>query len=137
MAFTDMAFSLAPAANDIQGQDQAQEPEMDLESFNAADMPDNLMNLDNFGTDDGGGLHLTTGPMEGAGNAGDDQGDSSNIDAEIDALINSAGSAGTDRMDMDYELGGIGLDNNNSFDDLFFGSADDNAPESNDAYYGL
>ena len=35
-------------------------------------------------------------------------------------------------MDMDYDLGGIGLDNN-SFDELFFDNGDDNAGEFNDA----
>lgn len=110
---------------------------MDLEDFGASEMPDNLLNLDNFGTDAGGDLHLASAPTEGAGDAGGDNMDPNNIDAEIDTLLNSAGSAGTDRMDMDYELGGIGLDNN-SFDDLFFASADDNPSESNDAYlFGL
>lgn len=139
MAFTDMAFSLAPAANDAQGQSQAApEPEMDLGSLGAADMPENLLDLDSFDTGAGGATGVgATGPMDVTGAEGDHQGDSTNIDAEIETILNSGGEAGTDRMDMDYELEGIGLDNNNSFNELFFVGADDNPTESNDTYYGL
>lgn len=124
MAFTDMTFSLVPAANESLMQ---QQPEMDLADFGTADLPGDLLNLDSFGVGaDGAVADMTMGPTEGVANAGGDHANTDNLDAEIDTLFDA---------EMDYDLGGIGLDN--SFNDLYFGGNADDAGESNETYFDL
>lgn len=65
--------------------------------------------------------------------------DISNVDAEINDILNSTGPDSAEKMDMDYELGSIGLDNN-SFDDMFFAdnASGGEAEYGNDSsYYGV
>ncbi|KAH8895100.1 hypothetical protein GQ53DRAFT_77533 [Thozetella sp. PMI_491] len=57
------------------------------------------------------------------------------VDAKIDGLFDLASS--TDNMDLDYDLGAVG--DNSNFDDLFFGTQDDNidSGEFTDPYFQI
>jgi hypothetical protein len=135
-----MTFSLAPAANEPTNggrqmhmeapalqQNASDDDMLDMTQFGSpADVSGNL-NMSNFDT---GMMDLTAGGMNNNNNTnGLGNGDSNNaavdvstVDAEIENLLNSAGSNSDEKMDMDYDLGNIGLDNN-SFDEMFFDNA--------------
>lgn len=71
------------------------------------------------------------------GDNGNNTADMSSVDADIEALLHSAGSNSDDKMEMDYELGGIGLDNNN-FDEMFYENDDGgNEDFGQDSFYGI
>jgi hypothetical protein len=172
MVFTDMAFSLAPAANEssqasaqMHGQTQPQPPSasdadmMDLTQFGGpSDTSSDLPNMTNFGAGaDSNMMDLAGGGTSGASipggmtnnshnnpgghpaNNSNSNTNMSNVDAEIENLLNSAGPNSAEKMgmEMDYELGGIGLDNN-SFDEMFFDNASGGDEEfGSGSYYGI
>lgn len=160
--FTDMTFSpLTPPANGP-GHGGAQIPMQpppqqyqasdnltpDMQFGGPADMTGDLLDLHSFdAAADAGMMDLTTGAINNnannlAGNsdmthAAVDVDMSNDVDAEIENLLNSAGPNSAENMDMDYNLGAIGLENN-SFEDMFFDNAsggdDEFGPNS---YYGM
>lgn len=135
-----MTFSLAPTANEpthgggqmnpqaaAQPQNASDDNMLDMTQFDSpGDMSGNL-NMSNFDT---GMMDLTAGRMDNhdnnnpMGNNDNNNAaiDMSNVDAEIENLLNSAGPNSGEKLDMDYDLGNIGLDNN-SFDEMFFENA--------------
>lgn len=135
-----MTFSLAPTANEpthgggqmnlqaaAQPQNASDDNMLDMTQFDSpGDMSGNL-NMSNFDT---GMMDLTAGGMDNhdnnnpMGNNDNNNAaiDMSNVDAEIENLLNSAGPNSGEKLDMDYDLGNIGLDNN-SFDEMFFENA--------------
>lgn len=155
MVFTDMTFSLAPAANEptqgggqthMQAQTQQQSASddnmLDMTHFGSpADMSGNL-NMSNFDTGmmdlGGGGMNNSnSNNLMGNGHSTHAAADMSNVDAEIENLLNSAGPNSGEKMDMDYDLGNIGLDNNN-FDEMFFDNASGGDEDfGQDSYQGF
>ncbi|OIW33712.1 hypothetical protein CONLIGDRAFT_640810 [Coniochaeta ligniaria NRRL 30616] len=155
MVFTDMTFSLAPAANELSHAGGQMDMQAPAQQHNAADA--NMLDMTQFGSpaDVTGGLNMSnfdTGMMDltaGGMNATDNNNlmadsdhhnaavDMSNVDAEIENLLNSAGPNSSEKMDMDYDLGNIGLDNN-SFDEMYFGTGSGGDEEfTQDTYDGF
>lgn len=150
MVFTDMTFSLAPAANEpTQGGGQTQ-MQMQAQTHQQSASDDNMLDMAQFGSpaDMSGNLNMAnfdTGMMDlgggGMNNSNSNNlmgnGHSTNVDAEIENLLNSAGPNSGEKMDMDYDLGNIGLDNNN-FDEMFFDNASGGDEDfGQDSYQGF
>lgn len=145
MVFTDMAFSV----------DDSQQMSMSSQTHQQQQDLDNMIDLTqftDFGAADSNLMNLagTGGPPGGINDSGNGAGGNNNslainndsvsmshVDAEIDNILNSTGPGSAEKMDMDYELGGIGLDNN-SFDDMFFDNVSGGEAEfGGDSYYGV
>jgi len=158
--FTDMTFSpLVPATNESRHageqiaiqppSQQLQAPDnsmTDMQFDGQADMTSDLLDMDNVdpGTD-GGLMDLNADVVNGnntnglAGNSGTTPAaaDMSNSLDEIDNLLNLPGPNSAERMDMDYELGDISLDNNNnSFEDMWYDNASGGEELGEDSFYG-
>ena len=146
MVFTNMAFSVAPAANEaahggaqVQMQAPAQQQHATDDSTTNSNIPgmapfeDPADMSGDFGMSsfDPGMLDLNPAAVMNNGNnhdnlLGNDTGNSaaalgtSDLDADIEKLFASQGPNSADKMDMDYGLGDIDLANN-SFDDINWG----------------
>ncbi|KAB5557967.1 hypothetical protein GE09DRAFT_94401 [Coniochaeta sp. 2T2.1] len=162
MVFTDMTFSVAPAATQpsnggapthaLAPVQQESTPNgindmVDLTQFGGpADMTGN-MDLSGFnnGTDSGmmdltGMDNHNTNNEFGNMDSHNGTADMTNLDAEIDNLLNGgAASTSAEGMDMDYDLGNIEFDNNNNnFADSFYENAGGGDEDfGQDPYFGI
>ena len=163
MVFTDMTFSVAPAANQPSNGGAKTHAPAPAQQEDAANGINDMIDLTQFGgpADMTGDMSLSgfhsgtdSGMMDLAGmetnNTNNDfdnidshngNADMVNLDAEIDNLLNGgAASNSAERMDMDYDLGNIEFDdnNNNNFADSFYdnaGGGDEDFGE--DPYFGI
>jgi len=144
MVFTNMAFSVAPAANEathggaqVQMQAPAQQQHATDDNTTSSNMPGMAQfegpadmsgdfSMSGF---DPGMLDLNPAVMNNGSNNDNPLGNdtsnnaalgTSDLDADIEKLFASQGPNSADKMDMDYGLGDIDLANN-SFDDINWG----------------
>lgn len=142
--FTNMAFSVAPAASEPTlggAQMQMQAPAQQQQA--ASDSNTNMLGMTQFGAPadmtgnfnmasfDASLLDLPPDMLNNSSNntnnlLGNDESNNNpamgmtDLDADIEKLFDSNGPNSAERMDMDYGLGDIELDNSN-FDDINWG----------------
>jgi hypothetical protein len=140
IAFTNMAFSVAPADNEPADGAAQMQTQPSVQQQHATD-DGNMLGMSEFGDPgdmsgdfgmsnfDSNMLDLTSSAMNNSSHndsllLNDDSSNAmlgtSDLDADIEKLFASQGPNSADKMDMDYGLDEIGLSNNN-FDDINWG----------------